>query len=73
MARVEEEGTLSLGFRIVAPHFVAGGEVRNGVCIRAAPIIGYMLGWTRQEIREYCRIKGWLVKKLPSGGDTNDV
>ena len=38
--------------RIVAPHFVAGIET-DGTVRRAAPIIGYMLGWTDAEVREH--------------------
>jgi len=61
------------GFRIVAPHFVAGGEGQNGVCTRAAPIIKYMCGWTGQKIIKYCQMKGWQVEKLPGGKDTTNV
>lgn len=49
------------GFRIEAPHFVAGGEIDNK-CIRTAPIIKYMIGWTEQKIIDYCKKKSWKFK-----------
>jgi len=54
------------GFRIAAPHFVAGGELVDGKCTRAAPIIGYMKGWTEGRIIFHCEEKGWELE-LPSG------
>jgi hypothetical protein len=53
-----------LGFRIVAPHFVAGGEARAGKCVRAAPIIKYMVGWSGKQVKDYCEKKGWTVEKI---------
>jgi len=50
---------MTKGFRVVAPHFVAGGSILDGRCIEAAPIIHYMVGWTEQRIEEYCQRKGW--------------
>ena len=52
-----EPKTLTL-VRIVAPHFVAGIET-DGTVRRAAPIIGYMLGWTDAEVREHVRAQNW--------------
>jgi len=51
-----------VGFRIEAPHFVAGGEASNGVCVRVAPIIKYMVGWTGRQVCNYCRKKAWKVE-----------
>ena len=45
--------------RITAPHFVAGVSVG----VLAAPIIGYMRGWSEEKIREYCKRKGWQVEE----------
>lgn len=56
------------GFRIEAPHLVAGGDVQDGRCVRAAPIIRYMEGWTEERIGDYCRCKGWACGW--SGGST---
>ncbi len=44
-----------------APHFDAGVIVRNGICINAAPILGYMRGWGIGRIRMYCERKSWLL------------
>lgn len=49
---------MSVLFRIIAPHFVAG--VILGV--RAAPIIGYMANWNEQRIRIYCAKKRWRLE-----------
>jgi len=43
--------------RIEAPHFVAGITIKE----TAAPILKYMLNWTEEEIRRYCKKKGWTV------------
>lgn len=45
--------------RIVAPHFVAGVEIRRGVVTATVPITRYMLGWTPGRVQTYCRRKGW--------------
>lgn len=49
--------------RVVAPHFVAGAEweKRGGVwvCVRAAPIIRWMVGKTGAEIKKYLARRGW--------------
>lgn len=48
---------------ISAPHFVAGLELnKENVCINAAPIIKYMIGWDAMRIIEYCKKKGWSVE-----------
>lgn len=47
--------------RIVAPWFVAGVIIG----IRAAPIIGYMCGWSREEIIAYCKKRRWKWDDLP--------
>lgn len=47
--------------RIEAPHFVAGAEVSGGKIVRTAPIIHYMLGWSVDDLNEYCRRREWLL------------
>jgi hypothetical protein len=49
--------------RIVAPHFVAGLET-DGTVQRAAPIIGYMVGWSDDQVRDHVRQKGWKASIL---------
>lgn len=44
---------------IVAGHFVAGVELKNGIAVRAAPIIRYMKGWSREAVVMHCRRKKW--------------
>ena len=59
--------------RITAPHFVAGLELQThnfqrrgqpSVCVKAAPIIAYMVGWRLEKIRLYCKSKGWEIEVL---------
>lgn len=54
--------TVALG-RIVAPHFVAGVIVEEGNVTRAAPIVGYMLGWSEERVRTYVRRRGWTATR----------
>jgi len=58
---VDERG--AIGFRVTASHFVAGGEIRRGKVVRAAPIIRYMRGWSGREVKAYCDKKGWRVER----------
>jgi hypothetical protein len=58
--------------RVVAPHFVAGLIVRDGYCIRAAPILRRMIGWSSDQIREYFRQKGWRATVVTSEGRADD-
>jgi hypothetical protein len=47
-------------YRVVAPHFVAGFE-SDGVVRRAAPILGYSVGWSELRAMNYFRKKGWQI------------
>jgi hypothetical protein len=51
--------------RIVAPKFVAGVEIENGMVSDAAPIVDYMLGWPHSKVSNFCYLKGWSVTALP--------
>jgi len=48
---------------ILAPHFTAGLELRDGRAADAAPILSYMDGWSYIKILNYCRRKGWKVSE----------
>lgn len=54
------------GYRIVAPHFVAGVEVdeETGSVVRTAPIVGYMKGWKIRAVKAYTDGKQWTCDKL---------
>ena len=45
--------------RIDAPHFCAAVVLDSDIVVRAAPILKYMLGWSRWRVADYCRNKGW--------------
>lgn len=49
---------------INAPHFYAGLIHESGRVVRAAPIIRYMVGWTGQQVADYCRRKGWKWERV---------
>lgn len=44
---------------IDAPHFYAGLVVREGVVVRAAPILGWAAGRPWTVVKDYCVRKGW--------------
>lgn len=49
---------------IDAPHFYAGIILWDDVVVEAADVVKYMRirGWTRAQVRGYCKQKGWTVK-----------
>lgn len=49
-------------FQITAPHFCAGGEIRNRKVIITAPIIKYMVGWDADMVFRYCLKRKWAIK-----------
>lgn len=51
--------------RVVAPHFVAGLELVDGRCVRAAPILRWAVGKTAAELRAYFRSKRWDAYSVP--------
>jgi len=48
--------------QITAPHMCSGIILENDVVVRAAPIVKYMVGWPRHQVRDYCQRKGWRVQ-----------
>lgn len=47
-------------FQIQAPHFCAGGEINsNEIVVSAAPIIKYMIGWSKVKVDAYCETNKW--------------
>jgi hypothetical protein len=51
-------------YRVVAPHFVAGIDVEDGIIVAAAPILGYARGRHIFWFVDYCLKKGWEINKL---------
>lgn len=49
-------------FQIKAPHFCAGGEIKNRIIVYAAPIIKYMIGWNVEKTHRFCIKKKWDIK-----------
>jgi len=50
-------------FIVEAPEFTAGGFAEDGRVTKVAPIIGYMEGWTAQEVKDYCDENGWVCRR----------
>jgi len=50
-------------WRIMAPHFVAGVTVRDGVIVRAAPILAWTRGKELRRLLNYASSKGWVVER----------
>lgn len=46
---------------IDAPHFYAGVVLLDDRVTEAADIVKYMRKWSRDEVRDYCKNKGWKV------------
>jgi hypothetical protein len=46
--------------------FTAGIEVLDGVVVRAAPIIKYMIGWSVGDAMVYATRRGWGVEQAPA-------
>lgn len=58
--------------RITSSYFCAGVVLADGVAVRAAPIVRYMLGWSDSSVRRYCHNKGWQCALGP-GDDRAEV
>ena len=60
-----------IGFRIVSPSFVAGGEIKDGKVIRCAPILKKfsILGWTPIQLKEFCDKMKWDIVSLRVEGN----
>lgn len=47
--------------QIKANHFTAGIELTSEKVTNVAPIVAYMIGWDRERVRSYCKLKGWEI------------
>ena len=57
----EEIRVMEVIAQITAPHFCAGIVLLDSEVVHVAPIVKYMLGWSRDKVRSYCREKKWKV------------
>jgi hypothetical protein len=58
-------------YRVVGRGFVAGFEVRDGVVVRAAPILKALRGRLLQAALDHCGEQGWEVEHRAD--DVEDV
>jgi hypothetical protein len=56
--------------RIVRPNFVAGLVIKDDRVIRAAPILGYVIGWPTERIIALAQRRGWVVEYEPAPPST---
>jgi len=49
--------------RVVGPNFIAGAVVREGRVVRAAPILGYVIGWPVERVIALARRRGWTIER----------
>ena len=54
----------NLFMRIVAPYFVAGVIVEESVVIKAAPIVGWMIGKNWGYCKFWAQKKGFQVERI---------
>jgi hypothetical protein len=47
-----------------AAHFYCGVILNANNPVRAAPIVRYLLYWSRARIEQYCRTRGWHCEVL---------
>ena len=53
---------MNTNLRIVGPNFVAGLIISNDRVIRAAPILGYAIGWTTERVSALAQRRGWSIE-----------
>ena len=52
------------GYRVTAPHFVAGIETREDKIVAAAPILAWAIGKRLRWFQGYCLKKRWTIERL---------
>lgn len=55
--------------RVVAPHFVAGLDLKDDIVVAAAPILKWAVGWDRARLSAYFKRKRWqasIIKEFES-------
>ncbi len=51
-------------YRIESSYFTAGAVFERGLCVRAAPIIRWMIGREYGRLYNICISKGWQIKEV---------
>lgn len=50
--------------QISSSYFVAAIDLNDkGIAVKCAPIIGYMYGWDKDKIVDYCKKKRWKIEE----------
>lgn len=50
--------------QIISSYFCCGIIIENGIVIKSAPIVSYMIGWNGKRFKEYCDKKKFEYKVL---------
>jgi hypothetical protein len=48
--------------QVSAPHFVAGIVLCDDKVTKAAPILRFMRGWSRDRVRSHCHENNWDIR-----------
>jgi hypothetical protein len=48
--------------QVSAPHFVAGIVLVDDRVTKAAPILHFMRGWSRDRVRAFCLESNWNIR-----------
>ena len=65
--------TVSGTVQVSSAYFTAGLVVEHGKVIKAAPILGYMRGWSLEQVTAYSEKKDWRLAWLKRGYDILEV
>lgn len=65
------DGTDEFLVHIDAPHFRAGVVIRDGVVVRAADILAWMIGRSGVFVSAYCSRKNWRAFTVPSANESS--
>lgn len=52
-------------YRVTSKYFVAGAVVKDGVVVKAAPILKLAPGVTAEWLEQYAEMKKWVIEKIP--------
>lgn len=47
---------------VTSRSFVCGLVVRDGLVVRACPVLGWAIGHSADEVVKYCQSRGWTVE-----------
>lgn len=52
---------------ITANNFTAAIVLEDDLVVEAAPIVKYMIGWTKRKVLNYCMAENWQCQETDVG------